>query len=174
MTYDSSNCQNCPYIGQVNLPDELRTTRLHPPVELESHGSKTLIVGEAPGIEEWRVGAPFQRTRRVGGTAGARLAKSWERVGKCREDFDILNVVQCYPGVAGKRDARPHALAVCSCANRLGAVLVERQYTRVVCLGEVAKQVVPHLRRVHDLSFEVVLCPHPTGGASNLELDSVW
>jgi uracil-DNA glycosylase family 4 len=174
MTYDYSNCPNCPYVEQVNLPDELRTTRLGPPVELECHGSKTLIVGEAPGIEEWRAGAPFQPTKRVGGTAGARVARSWERVGKRREDFDILNVVQCYPGVAGKRDARPDALAVSSCANRLAEVLIARQYTRVVCLGEVAKQVVLHLRKVHDLSFEVVQCPHPTGGASKMELDSVW
>lgn len=174
MPYDLPNCQSCPYLNQVQLPGELRTTRPEPPVELERNSSRTLIVGEAPGIEEWLVGAPFQAVTKIGGTAGSRLEQSWRRVGKRREDFDFINTVQCYPGKKGSRDARPHPLALCACTGRLVSVLNAHRYERVICLGETAKEVVSHLRGVYDLSFEVILCRHPTGGVSNTQLDTVW
>lgn len=174
MPYDSANCQHCPYFEQAHLLPALRTSRNDPPVELECHDSKTLIVAEAPGVEEWRVGAPLQPTTKRGGTAGARIAQSWDRKSKRREDFDIVNTVQCYPGVSGGRDARPRQLAVCSCLGRLAAILREKKYDRVVCFGEAAAEVVTHLRKTHNLAFEVCLRRHPTGGIPSTELDSAW
>jgi uracil-DNA glycosylase family 4 len=174
MPYDLLNCQKCPYLNQAHLPDELRTIRAEPPVMHERHGSKTLIVGEAPGFEEWQAGAPFQAVKKIGGTAGARLEQSWKRASKCREDFDFINSVQCYPGKKGTRDARPNQLALCACTGRLASILKENKYERAICFGEASKGVVSHLSRVYDLSFEVVLCRHPTGGVRNTQLDAVW
>lgn len=77
MPYDLLNCQSCPYLNQAHLRSELRTTRPEPPVELERNNSRVLIVGEAPGIEEWHAGAPFQAVKKIGGTAGSRLELSW-------------------------------------------------------------------------------------------------
>lgn len=174
MPYDSTNCQNCPYWRQGHLPTGQRTDRKDPPIELESHNSKTLIVALAPGIEEWKVGAPLQPIKKQGGTAGARIAQSWERTGIRREDFDLLNAVQCYPGVDGARDATPDDMAVLSCANRLDEILAYNGYDRVICLGDVAAQVVTRLRDLHNFSFLVKKCRHPTGGAERTELDSLW
>lgn len=174
MSYDSTNCVNCPYYNQSHLQVEWRTDRHGPPIELERHNSSTLIVALAPGVEEWNVGAPLQPTKKQGGTAGSRVARSWQRVGKSREDFDILNAVQCYPGHDGERDAPPHAVAICSCMNRLAVFLVNSTYRNVICLGNVAEQVVTHIKQHHNLSFKIRKCPHPSGGAKNSELDSVW
>ncbi|MNF89825.1 hypothetical protein D3C84_723640 [compost metagenome] len=174
MPYDSASCQNCPYFQQAHLPPDKCTDRTDQPVELECHGSKILIVAEAPGVEEWRVGAPLQSITKRGGTAGARMAQSWKRTTKRREDFDIVNTVQCYPGVSGARDARPHQLAVCSCSGRLAAILREKNYDRVICFGTAATEVVTHLQKIHNFSFEVCSKRHPTGGITNAELDSAW
>ena len=174
MPYDSSNCQNCPYVNQKHLPVALKTVRLDPPVELEQNHSRTLIVGEAPGIEEWAVGAPFQPTTKVGGTAGARIESSWQRVGKERKDFDLINTVQCYPGQTGGRDARPNKAAVNACSGRLAAILARNEYDQVVCLGAAAKKSVSHLCETHPFNISVVSVRHPCGGASNEQLDAVW
>lgn len=174
MPYDSSNCRECPYLDQNHLPLQLKTPRSESPVELEWNNSKTLIVGEAPGIEEWRMGAPFQPTKKVGGTAGARLARSWQRAGKKRKDFDLLNTVQCYPGQDGNRDARPTKAAVCACSGRLAAVLAKNNYERVICFGRAAEKVVSQIQIAHALNFSVVPCRHPSGGASNEQLDALW
>ncbi|MCO7247530.1 hypothetical protein NH395_14705 [Halomonas sp. Mc5H-6] len=121
------------------------------------------------------MGAPLQPTKKQGGAAGARIAQSWKRKNKRREDFDIVNAVQCYPGVkSDQRDARPHQLAVCSCSGRLAVILREKKYDRVICFGDAAKEVITHLRKVLNLTFDVDVRRHPTGGVKNADLDSAW
>ena len=81
MAYDS-NCERCPYYNQENLSVNQRTTRNSPPVEFENNNSGTLLVFQAPGDVEWRVGRAIQPTVKIGGTAGRRIELSWKRVGK--------------------------------------------------------------------------------------------
>lgn len=173
MPYDTTNCPSCPYFNQKHLKKAARTLRADPPVELEAHNSRVLIVAQAPGIEEWETGLPLQPIVKQGGTAGSRVAQSWKRVNKVRSDFDLVNAVQCYPG-ALKRDDEPHRIAVCLCMNRLGVILERDQYDRVICFGSVALDTVTHLRAARDLTFSIDACRHPNGGAYREQLDSLW
>lgn len=175
MAYDAINCPQCPYYWQRHLVGTQRTGRPFPPVELEDKDRDVLLVFQAPGIEEWRAGAPIQPTTRQGGTAGARIAQSWERTGRDRSEFDIINVVQCFPGSErGKRDFAPHSLAVCACKSRLDAVLAGKRYSKVIAFGEIACEVVAHLAISGNYGFRLLFSGHPTGGLEQKVLDSLW
>ena len=138
MPYDSSCC-SCPYRNQKHLPAGEQTQRADPPVDLEYNGSDTLIVLQAPGEEEWRCGRPLMAVKKKGGTAGERVRKSWDRKGKKREDFDIIEAVQCYPGRGtNNRDEKPNPGAVQACTYRLYRHLIKRKYKKIVALGETA------------------------------------
>jgi uracil-DNA glycosylase len=175
MPYDKINCPRCPYFEQRHIGDlAQRTVRTEPPIPLEEHGSTTLLVFQAPGIEEWAAGAAIQPTIKSGGTAGRRIFLSWERARKTRHNFDIVNAVQCYPGTDGARDAKPNVLAVCSCAGRLEHVLTRKTYTKVIAFGVVAGEVLEQLRVQVNGGWELQKSEHPTGGATNEQLDSLW
>lgn len=67
--------------------------------------ARLLFVGEAPGEEEDRQGEPFV------GAAGRRLTRWIERIGLCREDVYIANIVKCRP--PGNRVPLPEEAASC-------------------------------------------------------------
>lgn len=145
---DLSNCPLCPYYNQAHLANEQKTMRSNPPVPLEDNNSNTLLIFQAPGIEEWISGVPIQPTRKKGGTAGARVALSWKRQKESRTQFDIINVVQCYPGNRGNdgdRDDRPHTLATCACSKRLQEILAVKNYSKIIVFGEIAGEIAQHL-----------------------------
>ena len=172
MGYDE-NCCCCPYLNQKHLNQKERTCRPDPPVEVEDNGGDVLIVALAPGVEEWRSGKPLMPIKKKGGTAGRRVQKSWERSGKKREDFNIIEAVQCYPGEGKKgRDKEPVNEAVKACAERLRATLKQRKYRKAIALGEVAYKSLQ--RASANLTLNIAKGPHPTGGASKAELDALW
>lgn len=64
-----------------------------------------MFVGEAPGVEEDRIGLPFV------GPAGELLTRMIEAIGFEREDVYIANVIKCRP--PGNRDPRPEEIETC-------------------------------------------------------------
>ena len=64
-----------------------------------------VFVGEAPGVNEDRVGEPFV------GAAGDLLTKMIQAMGLRRDDVYILNVIKCRP--PGNRDPESDELAAC-------------------------------------------------------------
>ena len=172
MPYDLA-CLNCPYRDQRHFPDHQKTQRDDPPVALESNRSSTLIVAIAPGVEEWQCGRPLLPTKKRGGTAGARIKQSWDRAGKTREEFDIIEAVQCYPGRGdADRDEDPDKSAVVACSRRLRTCLVEGQYTRAIALGQPAYDSLQ--LATEGLSLPIVKGPHPNGGTRRPCLDRLW
>lgn len=174
MSYDST-CNNCPYHKQQNLIENQKTARTCPPIELETNNSNILLVLQAPGYDEWKVGKAIQPTVKKGGSAGRRVELSWERSNKKRSDFDIINSVQCYPGRKnGKRDFTPDFMAIRSCSKRLETILETSKYEKVVVFGEIAKQVITEICKKFQLSLKIIPAKHPNNGASSDDLDNSW
>lgn len=173
MAYDQ-NCDSCPYLNQQHLPATQQSNRTSPPVKLETYGSSTLLVFQAPGDVEWDKGLAIQPTKKRGGSAGARIARSWERAGKQRSDFDIINAVQCFPGIFGERDEPPSSTAKACCAKRLKTILLANNYQKVIPFGDVARAVVKSILRQTGQTPVVPTINHPNGGVSKVDLDAVW
>ena len=173
MAYDQ-HCRPCPYFQQRHLLAASQTTRSSPPIELESHGSSTLLVFQAPGIMEWIAGKPIQPTQKRGGTAGARIQNSWHRKAKTREDFDIINAVQCFPGKGNNRDFEPMSDSRSCCAKRLKEVLEQGTYSEIIVFGDIAFKTVNSLKRESGANPQVIRAAHPNGGVSKSTLDSLW
>ncbi|OTE98023.1 hypothetical protein BCS42_11350 [Crenothrix sp. D3] len=153
---------------------------------MEDNGSDTLLVFQAPGEEEWmKQGIPLYPEIKRGGTAGSRIKLSWEREQKCRNtssptrtDYDIVNVVQCFPdkdpNSNENRDAKPNVMAVCCCSNRLLTILQQKNYVKIIAFGDIAQQVLPSLISRLSLQPNFINAPHPTGGTLNTTLDALW
>jgi hypothetical protein len=173
MPYDQ-HCIECPYFNQKHLPPNQQTTRSSPPVELEANGSNTLLVFQAPGNIEWDKGLAIQPTKKKGGSGGARIAQSWQRSGKQRTDFDIINAVQCFPGIFGERDDPPSPQAKACCAKRLKAVLLVGNYLKVIPFGDVARETLNSLLKETGQAPTVPTIRHPNGAVEKSDLDAVW
>jgi uracil-DNA glycosylase family 4 len=166
ITYES-HCTGCPYFHAAHLSSEFRSVR-SAPLSKESRKAPVLLIFQAPGEIEWRTGAPISNPKP--GSAGARLDKAFIAVGKTREDFDITNTVQCFPGkhTATARDKPPTAAARSHCSNWLRDDIAGGVYTRIVVFGSHAKKAVHRLGYKDDSRFHFV--KHPSGGLSNAEL----
>lgn len=176
MAYDQKNCPTCPYNlqAQIYIASQM-TSRQHPPITLEDNASTTLLVFQAPGIEEWLIGSPIQPTVKKGGTAGRRIFLSWKRKRKQRSDFDIVNAVQCYPGTVGIRDAEPSREAVTACIGRLKTAINAKNYSKIVSFGSIAAIAIDSIMRLSaECSFAHIRAIHPNGGCKNKDLDSLW
>lgn len=173
-SFDSSYCLKCPYRNQAHLTQEWRQDRETVPLDVEDNESDILLVVQAPGEAEWEVGRPLQPTTRQGGTAGSRIAQSWERTRKERKSFNITNAVQCFPGKGDKRDQAPAPQAVSACSGWLRDAMRARRYRKVIAFGEVAAQVVGIVVTLEDLLCEVKYVPHPNSGLRNEVLDEQW
>jgi len=138
------------------------------------NNSKTLLIFQAPGTEEWKKGEAIQNVKKTGGTAGARIAQSWARINKNRSDFDVINAVRCFPGKVGERDIEPNVMSICSCSSKLENDLKNNDYNKIITFGKVAEQVVDSLIQRIDKKPEIINVKHPTGGIKKDELDSLW
>ncbi|HEY8377390.1 MAG TPA: uracil-DNA glycosylase, partial [Nannocystis sp.] len=87
--------------------------------------ARLMFVGEAPGADEDRRGEPFV------GAAGRRLTQWIERLGLCREQVYIANVLKCRP--PGNRD--PAADEVEKCGPFLRAQIRAIRPDVLVALG---------------------------------------
>lgn len=176
MSYDQENCPTCPYYEQKHLDPTSKTDRQHPPIILENNESEVLLVFQAPGTDEWRVGEAIQPVKKQGGSAGARIDQSWGRCQKNRKDFDIINVVQCFPGTIrnSTRDLPPNTMSICKCKSRLLATIIAKQYSKIIVFGEIAYEIVNYLLQFLNYHPVITRATHPTGGASKQSLDELW
>jgi uracil-DNA glycosylase len=168
-----SYCAGCYFKGGEHLSEGDRQTRVKP-LSMEDNRSSTLLVFQAPGVEEWASGRPISSTNPK--SAGGKLASAFLRAGKTRADYDITNTVQCFPGKkmalapSRPRDKTPPASVRKQCALWLRDDIESKQYTRVVVFGYLAKKAVEELGYGNDSRFRFL--KHPTGGLSNAELQS--
>src|SRR4051812_2260424 len=145
-----TSCDGCPLVSKSNgftLPEGMGTNGV-------------CIVGEAAGYNEYLEGVPF----RPKAQAGSKLEEAFKLVGMelgipvTRNQFRIVNIVQCNPfndllaGMAWEGEAVEH------CKPNLEKILGERQYV-ILALGNLAlkylcgvsgvaeeKQSITHLR----------------------------
>jgi DNA polymerase len=113
-------CRRCP----------LHESRTQAVFGVGSPSADWMIIGEAPGAEEDRLGEPFV------GRAGQLLDAMLKALGQSRETVYIANVLKCRP--PNNRDPRPEEAEKC-------APYLERQITLVrpriiLALGRVAAQ----------------------------------
>ncbi len=115
-----SNCTQC----------ELHRTRTQT-VFGEGHpAAEWLIIGEAPGADEDRLGKPFV------GRAGQLLTSMLRAMGLAREEVFIANVLKCRP--PNNRDPQSNEVASCSAYLRKQIELIQPKIILVV--GRVAAQ----------------------------------
>ncbi|MBX2977479.1 MAG: hypothetical protein KF721_15235 [Ignavibacteriaceae bacterium] len=169
------HCDLCPYFNQLHLEGNIfSTNRNSPPIILENNSSSMLLVFQSPGIKEWEEGIAIFPERKKGGSAGRRIELSWIRKQKQRSEYDIINVVQCFPGRVGIRDNFPSISAICSCKNRLKDVLENSNYVKIIAFGTLAIDVTKSILREINKNVPLVESVHPNGGITNEELDRLW
>ena len=172
--YSSSYCQHCPYCKTKHLSGSIQ--RL--PLNAEVRGKSILLVFQAPGENEWTGNGgknnPAPIISNNYRSAAARLRNSFKRIQKTRMDYDITEVVQCYPGKnANKRDRRPNAIAISQCSNHLAADIQNHAYSKIISFGVIANQAVDDIIRKRNISVTHIKLPHPSSGKlSNSVLDS--
>ncbi len=89
-----------------------------------------MLIGEAPGAEEDRQGAPFV------GTAGKLLSAMLQAIGIRREEVFIANILKCRP--PENRNPKPEEAA--ACRDYLQAQLTTVQPRIILALGRIAAQ----------------------------------
>ena len=100
----------------VCIKCELCRSRTHAVPGKGSSQARVMMIGEAPGFHEDRVGEPFV------GASGKFLDELIVKAGLAREDVFITNVVKCRP--PGNRDPLPDEIAACSpCLERQIALI---------------------------------------------------
>jgi len=108
----------------------LAEKRQHTVFGVGSRNARWMIVGEAPGAQEDRLGEPFV------GRAGKLLDAMLAALGTRREDVFITNIVKCRP--PGNRDPKPDEAEACR-----GYLLAQTEHIGpglILALGRVAAQ----------------------------------
>lgn len=75
--------------------------------------ARIMLVGEAPGSQESRQGAPFV------GEAGLLLNKLIAKAGLRRDQVYVTNAVRCQPPFTGKKQKKPSAKEIAACRKHL-------------------------------------------------------
>jgi DNA polymerase len=94
--------------------------------------SRYLIIGEAPGYHETRSNIPFV------GSAGKVLTDVLTELNYKREDFCIINSVNCRP-VEGMRNGKPIPEELDLCQDWLRKFIKVINPEKIICLGNYAK-----------------------------------
>jgi uracil-DNA glycosylase, family 4 len=97
--------------------------------------AKWLIIGEAPGADEDRLGEPFV------GRAGQLLTSMLRAMGLAREEVFIANILKCRP--PNNRDPQANEVAHCSTYLRQQIELIQPKIILVV--GRIAAQSLPNV-----------------------------
>jgi len=138
------------------------------PLAMENNSSDVLLIFQAPGEIEWSKKIPICSDSN--NSAAARIRNSLNRIGKTRQDFNITNATQCYPGKSlNGRDAKPVKSARNKCANLLKNNIESSSFRKFIVFGSLAKESIEFLGFKNDNRFIFLL--HPSGGLSNEKLD---
>jgi len=165
------HCNGCPYLNADHLQPHFQNMR-SAPLSMEENDADVLLIFQAPGVNEWAKGKPVISTKH--GSAGVRLNAAFRRVNRTRQNFNITNTVQCFPGkksavgVSNPRDLAPKAAAQRHCAEWLRQDIEAHKYTRIVVFGTPAAKAVRKLGFT-DSKFKFIY--HPAGGLKNVDLD---
>ena len=84
---------------------QLHTSRSNTVFGVGDAGARLMVIGEAPGVHEDRLGHPFV------GRAGQLLDKMLRAIGQSREQVYITNVLKCRP--PENRDPTPSEVSNC-------------------------------------------------------------
>lgn len=98
--------------------------------------AKAILLGEAPGKEEVKERTPFV------GKSGKYMFTVTEKYGFTRNDFVIVNTVQCRPVVKkGDRilNGKPSEAVTHMCTTFVEAILFGSGLSKVMCVGAYAK-----------------------------------
>ena len=172
--YQNKFCQNCPYCNAKHLPSYLQGL----PLNSEIRKTKTLLVFQSPGINEWTGNSgedkPAPLISNSSTSTAARLRKSFCRIHKKRTDFDITETVQCYPGqYSNKRDKKPRIAAINQCSHHLAKDIQENTYSKIISFGVFANNIVDEIIKKQNITVQHIKLPHPSSGKlSNLVLDA--
>lgn len=169
-------CKECPYFGQSHLSNNKNVGRSFIPVKPEDNNSNILLVFQAPGINEWRTGLMIQPTKVKGGSAGVRILNSWNRKGKERANFNIVEAVRCYPGknIVG-RDKKPRKKAIECCSKILQREIKSGKYNEIIVFGTPAKNGIKSTRLYNSIKNNIKYIAHPNSSkCSGSKLDSIW
>ena len=118
-------CQKCPH---------LVSTRKNVVFGVGNVNSPLMFVGEAPGVDEDRVGEPFV------GAAGQLLTKIIQAMGLARKDVYIANVLKCRPDTPNQTSGnrKPTNEEMQTCIPHLLAQIGIIQPKLIVALGATA------------------------------------
>ncbi len=141
---------------------ELHATRTRTVFGTGNRNAGWMIIGEAPGVEEDRMGEPFV------GRAGLLLNEMLSALGLSREAVYIANILKCRP--PGNRDPRPEEAACCEPYLRRQVALVNPRI--ILAVGRVAAQNLlktgrkvgelrGHVHRYADSGIPLVVTYHP-------------
>jgi uracil-DNA glycosylase family 4 len=140
---------------------------------MEENHADVLLIFQAPGVDEWEKGKPVASNK--SNSVGMRLEAAFRRANRIRQNYNITNTVQCFPGkkspVDNKktRDVAPRAAAHRHCAEWLRQDIRAHKYKRIVVFGAHARKAVQKLGFGTDPRFHFVR--HPAGGLKNIDLD---
>lgn len=137
----------CPYKKCSNAPAKnlgyILKKKNNGPLDLFSrcNTNSTLLVFEAPGIDEWKNEEPVSSQRKGG--AAVKFNNELKNKNKNKEDYDIAEAVRCFPGTSTKtdnqKDSKELKKAAKYCQKYLELVLEAKNYVKIVCFGKVAK-----------------------------------
>jgi DNA polymerase len=113
-----SHCRSC----------DLHQTRTQTVFGVGDHGASLMVIGEAPGADEDRLGEPFV------GRAGKLLDAMLEAIGFARQQVYIANIIKCRP--PGNRD--PHIEEAASCQPYLHRQIALIQPKLILSVGRVS------------------------------------
>ena len=144
-----AECSNkCPYNKCSINPSKnhayILNKKNNGPLNLFSKNDSNMIllVFEAPGIDEWRKEEPISSKRK--GSAAVKFNKELKNKNKNKEDYDIAEAVRCFPGTSTKttnqKDLEELKTASKYCQKYLEQILKEKDYTKIVCFGKIAKR----------------------------------
>ncbi|MEZ5561946.1 MAG: uracil-DNA glycosylase [Gammaproteobacteria bacterium] len=109
---------------------DLHKTRMQTVFGIGSPQARWLVIGEAPGADEDRLGEPFV------GRAGQLLTEMLRAVGLSREQVFIANILKCRP--PENRDPKPEEAK--SCENYLQRQIALLQPGLIIAVGRIAAQ----------------------------------
>ena len=135
--------------------------------------SGVVLIGEAPGKEEDRIGIPFV------GSAGKVLDGGLKLAHMTLNDCGVVNIMACRPCLVydGPNDT-PDRDETRNCLPRLETLLNILKPSIVVLLGRIAQDAVlgkrPEFSRLHYRGVTICLCLHPAALIYDVKRRDEW
>lgn len=186
MPNNYKHCINCPYNQQQHLAVNLQSN-VNSPLSIR-YGRKNadkLLIFQAPGIDEWQGNTVSGNREPIDSisshSAAARMRNSIiKRKHLTKDDYDITEAVQCFPGKSStsNRDKQPCAKSRYYCLQYLISDLSHKQYRQIVAFGDVAYEMaciaVNCVLQMGYIQTQPIHAKHPSSGVTNKELDQSY